>query len=465
LKLNSIIAELVEAAKTVQKDLALKPIEKKLAKRVRDIFKIHQTIFMRGFEDIGPDIFKESAKVRSVIKLIAAADAGVHNEFIDSIEEATKDSMSAAATHRAAEFGVGYSFDIGNPRATKYIHKHALNAVKDMELTTKKDIRGILEKGMKEGFGYRKVARDINKKYSEYSTPVRAGKHIRNRAELIAITEAGTAYEEGNKQVVDGMTKAGLTMEKFWSNTGDDKVSDGCQENTDVGWIPVDQNFPSGDEHSPRFPGCRCTILYRRRASDKYEKPEVIVNDTLTDEEMGNLYANRWRDISEYDYRKLALNDNEEEALLMYKGSGYTPMNHILRGKEIVKIPGRREEYEEFIKNLKHVFNHKAKTLSEPVSVYRGLGARTADKLLKAGMYTDEGFVSTSSSLQTARYFAQYSKDDYKLIMKVVLNKGQRCISMKAEDELLLSPGQKFRLVMVEKIPRIETYIYHMEVV
>ena len=57
----------------------------------------------------------------------------------------------------------------------------------------------------------------------------------------------------------------GLEVEKFWSTVEDDKVSDGCRANTAVGWIPLDDPFPSGHMQPLRYPGCRCDVYHRRK--------------------------------------------------------------------------------------------------------------------------------------------------------------------------------------------------------
>jgi len=63
----------------------------------------------------------------------------------------------------------------------------------------------------------------------------------------------------------------GLGMEKYWSTMRDDRVSDGCIENEDAGWIDLAKNFPSGHVRPLRFPGCRCDLL--QRVSEKAKEP------------------------------------------------------------------------------------------------------------------------------------------------------------------------------------------------
>ena len=88
--------------------------------------------------------------------------------------------------------------------------------------------------------------------------------HIRSRAHLIAVTESGAAYEQGNRAMADQLAAAGLQMEKSWLDVGDSRVTDGCQANAAAGWIPVADTFPAGADQPPLHPACRCTALYQR---------------------------------------------------------------------------------------------------------------------------------------------------------------------------------------------------------
>jgi len=44
-----------------------------------------------------------------------------------------------------------------------------------------------------------------------------------------------------------------------------------CQENSDAGWIPVDEQFPSGDDEPPAHPNCDCDIETRDAAAESYD--------------------------------------------------------------------------------------------------------------------------------------------------------------------------------------------------
>ena len=262
--LHTLLENIATLTKIWKRDRALKPVETKLARQMAKAFRAHRAVFMREFERVGLGILGEASTPPAIEGALEAAYQATLADFLGPIEEAAEAAIAAAAKHRVAEFGVDYSFDLKNPRAVAAIKDRAAAAVKEIDATTREEIARIVTQGMEEGYNYQQVARQIVAKYEEFGVG-KPQAHIRNRAELIAVTEAAEAYEEGNRLVIDEMMAVGLEMEKSWSTVGDDRVSDGCRENSQAGWIPVDEPFPSGHQHAPRFPGCRCAILYRRR--------------------------------------------------------------------------------------------------------------------------------------------------------------------------------------------------------
>jgi uncharacterized protein with gpF-like domain len=157
----------------------------------------------------------------------------------------------------------GISFSLSNPRAISYLEKHGAEQIAGIDETTRVAIRDILVQGMKDGWSYDKVAKAIRERFKQFGarTPY---KHLRTRAHLIAVSETGNAYEEASFQAAMQMAEEGLAMEKMWMNAGDGLVSEGCLANTAVGWIPIDQPFPSGHMRPLRYEACRCAALYRR---------------------------------------------------------------------------------------------------------------------------------------------------------------------------------------------------------
>lgn len=159
-----------------------------------------------------------------------------------------------------------------NLRARAYAKKHAAEAVTQINDVTRKEIARIVSDGVKSGASYNDIAKDIKSKFEEFAVPS-PQKHIPNRAVLVAVTELANAYCEGNAQVGDYLQSNGVKMMKAWQTLEDDRVSDGCKENEQAGWIPIDKEFPSGHMHPPRFPGCRCDFMQEILDEDLLGKP------------------------------------------------------------------------------------------------------------------------------------------------------------------------------------------------
>ncbi len=176
-------------------------------------------------------------------------------------------AMTLAAQTLIAELAVETAFSLANPRAVAYLQQHGYGLISQIDAVTRGNIATIVNNGVAEGWSYDRIAQEISSLYSEMAV----GKpqlHIDSRAHLIAVTESGNAYEAGNSIVVTDLQDAGLQMQKKWLTVGDERVSDGCAENEAQGWIPFAQSFQSGHMQPLRFPGCRCTTLYRRRPDD-----------------------------------------------------------------------------------------------------------------------------------------------------------------------------------------------------
>lgn len=232
-------------------DAARKGIEEELERAAGKAFEASREAF--------GDAAGSGAEIAAATE--AALDAG-RPGLTAAIETATADAIALGMEQQAAELGI--SWDLKNPRAVAYAKRHAAEMVTRIDDETRRVIKQIVVEGTKEGWSYDEIARRITGKFSEFA----AGKpqeHIDSRAHLVAVTEIGNAYEEGNLIVAEGLAGEGLPMEHAWQTVGDARVSAGCRENEAAGWIPQEQAFPSGHMRPLRFPGCRCTGLYRRR--------------------------------------------------------------------------------------------------------------------------------------------------------------------------------------------------------
>lgn len=184
--------------------------------------------------------------------------------WLDTLTDMMGRGLALGAAQAISDLQVDYAFQLSNPRAVAYIEQNGALRVAGINDTTQAAIRNIVTQGTREGWSYDRVAREINRQFREFAVG-RPQEHIQSRGHLVAITEMGNAYEAGSAVVIDDLQAAGLEMEKKWLTVGDNRVSDGCKENGAEGWIPYSQAFQSGHARPLRFPGCRCTTLYRRR--------------------------------------------------------------------------------------------------------------------------------------------------------------------------------------------------------
>lgn len=108
-----------------------------------------------------------------------------------------------------------------------------------------------------------------NISYQQYLNNVGLVVLNKNRARLIAETEIGNAYVQGTKSAVRIIsTETGQSIKKKWSTVGDGRVTQGCKHNQAQGWEDIDYEYENIDgagiqNDPPRFPGCRCALIYK----------------------------------------------------------------------------------------------------------------------------------------------------------------------------------------------------------
>jgi len=271
-KLLDALDRFLEAMHRASKRRALAPLEKKLEKAMQKAFRKQGKLFLQRFEKF-KSRFKEAYRLKESID-DDETDPIFDQVFMETsdlirepIKEAAKKALQAAALKTIADLKVNIAFDLENPRAVEYLELHAAEKVTNINETTRKRIKTIIIKGTEEGWSYDRMAREISSHFEEFAVG-KPQEHIDSRAHLVAVTETAEAYEEGNRIAAKEIQKQGILMEKSWLTVGDDRVSDGCEENQDAGWIDIDEPFPSGHQRPPRFPGCRCDCLYRRKPEE-----------------------------------------------------------------------------------------------------------------------------------------------------------------------------------------------------
>lgn len=180
----------------------------------------------------------------------SATDAIIETAIIDAVSA----GLDAGGAEMLRQATIGLKFDLENPAAVAWIEQRGAELVAGISETSKEAMRRIIANGIAEGADYTAIAKEIASKFDDFS---------RDRSKLIAVTEMGNAFEAGAELAAEEMQAAGLTMEKSWLTAQDSRVEPECLDNAAAGWIPIDQDFPSGVSRPLAHPNCRCTALYR----------------------------------------------------------------------------------------------------------------------------------------------------------------------------------------------------------
>ena len=245
--------------------------ELELRRAYQDIFRKQGRLFVKEFAKLKP-LFPRvteanNAAVVNIIPLLNIVFDLTQGEAIDALETGMWASMEAGANNLIQMVGAaGYSFDLAFPQAVEYISTHGAARVTSINETTRDVVRGIVTQAVENGTSWGKVADQLIDQFEAFAQrPNYVVSWLNNRAELIAVTEIGNAYEAGSAAMADRLVQAGLEMEKKWEGARDNRTSKACLSNMDIGWIPIAQAFPSGAMQPLNHPGCRHTALYRRK--------------------------------------------------------------------------------------------------------------------------------------------------------------------------------------------------------
>ena len=255
-EISRCTASLVEAVSVLERERAVKRLEKEVAKW----FRWQGRLVMKGLPKLKKH-FQESAGSDFDTMFDRAIKVTVLNGQ-EIFEAGLVPAVSQGYTAYAEELGMKAAFELDHPAAVEWAKKNAAIDVAKVNGTTKETIRGIVTKGLEEGASYDTVARRITRRFEEFAIG-KPQAHIQSRAHLVAVNENAVAYEEGRHRLVDDIMATGIEMAKKRAGPNDNKTSDGCLTDMAAGWIPESRAFPSGIMYGPRFPGCRHDTHYR----------------------------------------------------------------------------------------------------------------------------------------------------------------------------------------------------------
>ena len=128
--------------------------------------------------------------------------------------------------------------------------------------TTRKKIRDIITKAVKEGSDPEDVADRIESLTNESDV------FSPSRAKMIARTELGFAHMAGANAAYRKIQAAGYPLEKKWV-TSPSCIHDECIDNEKDGWIDYDEDFSSGDLMPLAHPNCQCDMITRAAEIEK----------------------------------------------------------------------------------------------------------------------------------------------------------------------------------------------------
>lgn len=264
---TEILDQLSETLSSKLQATAIKNMTTRLAK----IFAVHSVAFLKHFATFEAR-FTESL---SNDELDSTFDfSAINDQMIALIQEFVEKGLTYGASALIKQFDIDTVFSLENPRAVAYTENYAATTVKGINETSKAELRNVLARGVDNGWSYERVARAIRDVFNIFSS---------TRAHLIAVTEIGNAYQEGNMIVARDLQASGLTVEKHWLSVGDDRVDPDCQANDDEGWLPVTDAFSSGNQRPLAHPRCRCVLQFRRAKTSSISNTESITDDTITE--------------------------------------------------------------------------------------------------------------------------------------------------------------------------------------
>jgi hypothetical protein len=272
------------AMKRAAKPLAVAKLQRRLQNALRRYFQAQKRIVLEGVAKLRrrpqaapiSAAWRKGVAITSVRRLAEADEAlpdldHIIEELIkagfatDAIVEELISKVIAQALEAGAEAAisaadVSVSFDMTSPAAVEFLSKRGAELVTGISDTSRAALRDLITAAVKDGKSYDALATSIGEMFDSFAD---------YRSRMIAVTEIGNAFEEGALLASRALEAGGLVMEKSWLTAGDDKVEEECQGNAEAGWIPLGEDFPSGDTRPLAHPNCRCTMLSRRKPKEK----------------------------------------------------------------------------------------------------------------------------------------------------------------------------------------------------
>jgi hypothetical protein len=264
------LTRFIESAATLRRNRTTRPLERRLERQFARLFRKQGRAVAASLRPLASRFDENALLVADMREAMAATDYGylVASALLAIVPEMENQilryggaALLAGATAVIADVGeIGISFTLENPRAVAWANMHAARQVTAINDTTRGTINRLIGAAVDNGWSWTRTQQELEARFTEF-----AAGGANPRSKRIAVYEIGDAYEAGNEMGARELAAAGLVMEKSWLTVNDDNVRPAHTANQNEGWILMDKTFSSGDERPPTDPGCRCTLLWRRR--------------------------------------------------------------------------------------------------------------------------------------------------------------------------------------------------------
>lgn len=257
---RELLVALLEAERTKRKLRVVLPLERQLQRAAVKAWRTQAKAVLTTLASVAGDFPVEEAidpnQLGQRIGHVIVTDPSLSA----TVQVVAQKALLGGAQSAELDLGVDAAFTLEYPEAVSWLAQHGAERVSAIDDVTRRYMRTILTNAADEGWSYSRTAAAIKDRFVEFAVGV-PQEHIRSRAELVAVTEVGEAYEQGAKIVTAGLQQQGLVIEKQW--LAEDDACDECGPNADDGWIDEDADFSSGDDAPLVHPGCRCDLERR----------------------------------------------------------------------------------------------------------------------------------------------------------------------------------------------------------
>ena len=192
---------------------------------------------------------KADASDLAKVKQILADEFGSFEDFLSYADtgDYLESAYNLAGDTVLAKFGLDGTFNLQNPGILSKLSDRANFIINSVDETTKEELAQLITSGVADGDSWTDIAKDIRDNYPDISD---------YRSELIARTETSNA---ANQAELDFYKNNGIET-KMWTVSSAHTDEDECDENEAAGAIPVNDEFPSGDDAPPNHPNCFCDL-------------------------------------------------------------------------------------------------------------------------------------------------------------------------------------------------------------